>query len=470
MSNKRSRISGAVFVFASLAICAAADGLADDDPARLKDQIQVLTETVTQLKGQVQQQSADISAIETASAAERLAPVETHNIPSRVASSMSSMNPAIAVIIDGVYTRSDLDRRLGDIRGFNYLGDTDDVANDGFDLREVEVGLRADIDPYFSGWAIAIMNDDGLALEEAVVLTTFLPWGLQLKMGKFLSDHSRLNAQHPHYWNFSDGTLVSRLLFGDGALNEKGVQTSWLAPTPFYLNFGVEALQGDNENAFGYIGEGPLDTKRGPRAFIGWVKTAPNLCGGHAMEVGAFAGRGVHQEAHLDIDDNPGEDRFLAGHQMFWGADMVYKFSPPNTAYGKGVFTVEGGYVARKKDVDLIESTVPGDTGFIGRAQEDRQDGLYLQSMYGFAPRWRAGLRGETLGITNNNKNYDGTTDDAGQSYRGTAMIDWTLTEFSRIRLQGSHGRYDFEDGKENVNEIFLQMIFTMGAHGAHTF
>ena len=46
-------------------------------------------------------------------------------------------------------------------------------------------------------------------------------------------------------------------------------------------------------------------------------------------------------------------------------------------------------------------------------------------------------------------------------------MFDWTPSEFSRIRLQlaQSKVRPDVTD-----NEVFIQYILTMGAHGAHRY
>ena len=50
---------------------------------------------------------------------------------------------------------------------------------------------------------------------------------------------------------------------------------------------------------------------------------------------------------------------------------------------------------------------------------------------------------------------------------RTTVMLDWTPSEFSRIRIQyaQSKTRPDFTD-----NQFFLQYILTLGAHGAHKF
>ena len=46
-------------------------------------------------------------------------------------------------------------------------------------------------------------------------------------------------------------------------------------------------------------------------------------------------------------------------------------------------------------------------------------------------------------------------------------MIDWSPSEFSRLRLQ--YARNDIRPDVTD-NEWFLQYILTLGAHGAHKF
>jgi hypothetical protein len=50
---------------------------------------------------------------------------------------------------------------------------------------------------------------------------------------------------------------------------------------------------------------------------------------------------------------------------------------------------------------------------------------------------------------------------------RHTAMIDWSPSEFSRVRLQFAR---DYSRMNEPDNQIFLQYIVSLGAHGAHRF
>jgi hypothetical protein len=46
-------------------------------------------------------------------------------------------------------------------------------------------------------------------------------------------------------------------------------------------------------------------------------------------------------------------------------------------------------------------------------------------------------------------------------------MVDWSLSEFSRLRAQ-----YAWDDARaaERDRQLLLQYIFAMGAHGAHKF
>ncbi len=392
----------------------------------------------------------------------------------------NQMNPAISVVIDGAFYRATEHEGLGhvleELEGFGHVhhdeadhDDHDHGFQNGFNLRHLELMFAADVDPYFRAWAVVAVEDHGAEIEEAVVRTSSLPGGFQLKFGKFFSDISRQNAMHAHDWNFADMPLVNLLLLGDHGLNEKGLQVSWLAPTPFFLTLGLEVLQGENETAFAHLGEdhGPLPDRDGPRLFTAWAKTAPMLQGAHALQLGLFALRGVHQEEHGA--DNPGGTHWLDGHQTLFGADFVYRHTPPS-AYGHRWLTIEGGYLWREKRLKLVGHNNPDRAGLIGNHLRSRQDGAYLQGTYGVLPRWRVGVRGDLIGMTNEDRKPSGASESHDTSYRLTGMVDWTLTEFSRLRLQASHGEYDTHDGREDVSEVMLQGIFTLGAHGAHSF
>ena len=56
---------------------------------------------------------------------------------------------------------------------------------------------------------------------------------------------------------------------------------------------------------------------------------------------------------------------------------------------------------------------------------------------------------------------------------RYSLMVDWNPSEFSRVRLQVSRDvtRQNIATGEAiGDNQIFLQYVFSLGAHGAHQF
>jgi hypothetical protein len=79
------------------------------------------------------------------------------------------------------------------------------------------------------------------------------------------------------------------------------------------------------------------------------------------------------------------------------------------------------------------------------------------------ARRWFAAGRADYL------ETPDETAEDVKHiTRRGSAILVYAPTEFSAIRLQGS--RIFPEGGADPVNEAFLQMNFTLGAHPAHAY
>jgi len=385
---------------------------------------------------------------------------------------LPSLNPDISAIVDMFYHYDDSEEGISHIMeemaGFETAHDHEEDSHDhgvedGFNLRHLELKFSADVDPYFKGSAIAAIDEDSAEMETAEIETTFLPGGLKIRGGKFYSDFGYINAQHSHQWDFTDQPLIYQLTLGEHGLNEKGLQFSWLAPTPFYLLSGIEVFQGENENMFAYHGEEPYPTHDGPRLGVGWVKFGPNLSGRHALQIGAFGATGKHQEEHSE----DGGEEYFDGDSTFWGGDFVYKYNAPKPN-GQGDFVAQAEYLSREKDLQLVANDLEPD--LVGNSKVDNQDGYYVQVVYGFLPRWRAGVRWEQVGLTNETKEPDGTKENYGTSDRVTAMLDFSPSEFSRLRLQTSQGSYVTTEGREDVTEVYVQWMVSIGAHGAHQF
>ena len=420
------------------------------------------------------------------------------------ASSATAFNPAISVIVDGAYYSDNVKGEAFEIieeaDGFALGGghdhgdeDEDDHGHGalerGFNLRGVELAVSATVDPYFDAYAIIVFDGDDVELEEAFVTTRGLPAGLQAKFGKFLSDVGYINKQHPHSWDFFDRPLVSELLFGDHGIQETGVQMTWLAPTDQYLRIGVEALQGETAGIANHIGEEEpvngteriLEDAAGPRLFTGFAKFAPDLGFAHALQVGASYG---YASSFQNTVEHSTRYEDQEGTASFWGVDGVYKYTPAGSVGGKGAFKLQGEYYYRKRDIDRrdvyfacdpagIECDDPAAEWQIGDVRNEqsfseRQDGYYLQALYGLAPRWNTGVRIDQVGLTNRTGRGEG--EDWDDSRRYSAVLNFMPTEFSRLRLQFSRGDIAVDGERETFNQVFLQFQMSLGVHGAHSF
>jgi hypothetical protein len=129
---------------------------------------------------------------------------------------------------------------------------------------------------------------------------------------------------------------------------------------------------------------------------------------------------------------------------------------------------VQAEYFNRLKDLDVLQHDLVPE--FTGRKKEERQDGYYIQALYGFAPRWRAGVRIEQAGLTNDVELPNLTEEEYDASSRTAFMVDWKLSEFSVLRAHVARGAYETEEGEEEVSEIVLQWQVTFGKHAAHNF
>ncbi len=380
-------------------------------------------------------------------------------------SALSAFNPAVSAIVDMYYYNENSKEGLSHMKeempgfaGHSHGEDEHDHGEkeNGFNLNHVELTLSAEVDNYFKALANVAISEDGAEIEEAWAETTGLPWGFQAKAGKLFSNFGYINAQHSHMWDFSDQPLIYELSLGSHGLNDKGVQLSWLAPTPVYLLFGAEVFQGDNEMMYVQKENDDLPKNDGPRLGVGWVKLAPLQIDNHELLLGLFGASGSHQEVH----EEGGATNSFDGINWFAGADAVYKFDS-GKAYDQGDATVQAEYFYRNKELDQEN----GDEELTGA-----QDGYYIQGTYGILPRWRGGLRWEQVGLTNQEEE-EGIKKEFSDSWRATAMVDLRPSEFSQVRFQVSNGDYDLGDkGVENVWEVYVQLTFSIGAHDAHSF
>jgi len=384
------------------------------------------------------------------------APAEASASPQ---SSASAFNPEVSLILQGKVRQSkDIGNR--GITGFFPSG-VEGANKRGFSADETELVLAANVDPYWRGQAIVAMADGQANIEEAWFQSLAIGSGIGLKAGRFRSGIGYLNEQHPHARDFADAPLMYQAMFGDSYAQD-GVQLKWLAPTPVFVELGAELGRGANF-------PGTDRNRNGAGGSALYVHVGDDLGISHSWRVGLSWLKTRASDRTADFTDLAGATAQAAftGDSTTWLADFVWKWAPNgNPKYQN--FKFQSEYFARRESGDLNCS---GGLCAAGASSlyRTQQSGWYAQGVYQFAPEWRAGLRYEQLdsGTRDFGSNAANLLVVANQPKKATAMVDYSWSEFSRLRLQYAQ---DKSMAGITDQQWTLQYIMSLGAHGAHKF
>ena len=385
----------------------------------------------------------------------------------------SAFNPGISLILNGTYGNLKRDPARYGINGFVPTRGEVAPPNRGLSLGESELVMSANIDPYFRGTLIAAIGaDDSIGVEEGFIQTLGLSNGFTIKAGRFLSSVGYQNEIHAHAWDFTDASLANKVFLGNH-LAEDGVQVKWVAPTDLYFDLGFEAGRGrkfpggpDGGRSKNGFGSGALFAHLG--GDIG-TSTAWRLGLSHLRT-------SAQDRAYQDLDSaGIGVTNAFTGASRLWVADGVLKWAPEGNATQTN-FKLQGEYFRRSESGNLTYDTTAASAGTQTDSYASRQSGFYVQGVYQFIPQWRAGYRYDRLsaGTTSIGLVNSGALAAADfpilNTYnptRNTFMVDWSPSEFSRVRMQYARDRSQFGTAD---NQVFLQYIMSLGAHGAHKF
>jgi hypothetical protein len=439
-----------------------AAALATAFPVHADAQLDALRAELQELKSayetRIQALEARLRQAET-----QTADAATQAEPTAQAPARSGFNPDISLILQGRYAHlDDIGERR--ISGFMPAGHDHGAAR-GFSLDHTELVMTASIDPYFRGYFNLALADEEVEIEEAWVQTTGLGNGFSLKGGRFLSDLGYQNTQHPHAWDFADNNLMYRALFGEAYGND-GVQLKWVAPTELFMEFGAEAGRGA-----GFPGTDRNKNGAGSHVLFGHL-------GGDVGTSHSWRGGLSYLTAKASERDSELEDRFdahaetlFSGTSKTWVADFVWKWAPNGNASEQN-FKFATEYFRRNERGSLLCEDNTADGGACDGSEDayrSRQSGYYAQGVYQFMPRWRSGYRYDRLnpGAVDFGANSAFLPVTDYSPTRHSLMLDYSPSEFSRLRLQVSKDK-SMESVSEN--QWFVQYIHSLGAHGAHKF
>jgi hypothetical protein len=346
------------------------------------------------------------------------------------------------------------------------VGDHDPQQR-GFNARNIELAFDGAVDPYFEGFANIVFkldndNETEVEVEEAFMQTTSLPFNLQLKGGQFFAAFGRLNPTHPHTWDFVDTPLVNGLFLGPDGLRGVGAQTSWTLPLPWYSQLIFASQNGRGSTGFSFRNPGDdgmffdrITTDREARGLQDFVwiprfENSFNLSDTQTVLVGVSGAFGSNETG-------------ANSRTQIYGADLLYKWKSSHA---------EGGFPFVKWQTEFMYRRYQAGRGADDSfpvAETFHDWGLYSQVLWGFKKGWVAGIRGDYVDMQDSK-----FTDDLDRQsrWRLSANLTWYPTEFSKIRLQYNQDflEQNFFLSAREVESVFLQWEFILGAHGAHKF
>jgi hypothetical protein len=353
----------------------------------------------------------------------------------------NGFNPAISVILDGVYT-----------------------SYKSFSLGHSEIVLSNNIDDKFFGQlTLAIVEHDGstrVELEEAFFETMALGHGFTVRGGRFYSGIGYLNQQHEHAWDFQDAPLIYRGLFGNQYFDD-GLRLSYVVPTDLYIELGTEMFAG---------GKYPAGGKHsGVGSWTAFVNVGGDIGVSHSWQSGVsyWSADNVEREYGGHDHSGVGEVPLFEGDSHIIGFNAIYKWAP-NGNYREQNLKLQFEYFSRDEEGDLtLLNSSPLETSTL----DSQQDGWYAQAVWQFVRTWSVGIRYDMVDSDNTGSDL-AVLDEAGLvtaghvPKRASLMAQWEPSEYSRIRLQYNRD----ESYQVTDDQIFLQYTFSMGAHGAHQY
>ncbi len=365
---------------------------------------------------------------------ERLGKLE--NAPAKT--SLSAFNPAMGAAIDLTYGHSN--------------------GQSNFNFRAAELNVEAPIDPFLKGWIVLTGSQSEVAVEEASLQTTALPYNLTVTGGRLFTSFGRLAHFHDHELPVIERPRSLDTFVGGEAQGD-GLEVSYLFPTPFFLTAtagAVNKLGAENSRASNGAPR-PMDNF----TYLGRLAAYSDLGDDHSVELGfseawtpkrfvmdtSVAGTDFNADG---VPDTPNTSAGIQTRKNTWrslaGLDFTYRWQPSSGGLYKGL--IWGTEVMQNNERRFDATTVlPVDRvrSYAGLS--------YVQFKVG--QKWRPGAM---IDLT---ENLD-TAKTITRTY--TAFVTYDLTEFQRLRVAFSRTADNRPTGLGN-NAVGVQWTGVLGHH-----
>lgn len=296
-------------------------------------------------------------------------------------------------------------------------------------MHESELGFQAIIDPYSRGDFFLSFGEEGVNLEEGYITFTALPAGLVAKVGKMRAAFGKVNTLHNHVLPWVDRPLVTNsLVGGEDGIDDAGLSIERILPAPrgIFLEATGQLFRGDSGTT-----QSPLfvSSAKSDVSAVAHLRSYKDLTESTNLDLGLSYARG-----HNDQGSN-----FLT---QLYGIDATLRWKPLRRS-------IYHSFVGRGEFIWSQRQQLP---------IEQRAFGFYTSADYQFARRWFLGGRFDR----SSRSEFANLTDQGG-----SVVLTYWPSEFSQIRSQYRFTRYA---GNIDTHELLMQVMFSLGAHGAHPF
>ena len=297
-------------------------------------------------------------------------------------------------------------------------------------LQESEMSVQAIVDPYARADFFLAFGEQGVEVEEGYVTFPAVPGGFVAKVGKMRASFGRVNQFHNHTLPWVDRPLVQFNLLGgsieeaDIGIKDAGISVSHIIPAPggLFLEATGEVFRGDSGSLF-------HSSRRSDVSSVLHLRAYHDLTESTNLEVG-----GSYAHGHNDLGSN-----FIT---QLYGMDATLRWRPLRRAIYHSFAARTELYWSRREEVALTQRAF----GYFGSLE------------YRLGRRWFVGGRYDWSERARNAAQHDSG---------GSLVLTYWPSEFNQIR--GQLRRTHFAEGT-TANELLIQFLFTIGAHGAHPF
>ena len=301
-------------------------------------------------------------------------------------------------------------------------------------MHESEVGFQAIIDPYARGDFFISFGEEGVNLEEGYITFTALPAGVVAKVGKMRSVFGKVNLMHNHVLPWIDRPIVNtNLVGGEDGIDDAGVSIERILPAPkgIFLEATGQVFRGDSADVFKASQKSDVST-------VAHLRGYKDITESTNLDIGLSYARG-HNDAGTNLVTPLSSTDFLT---QLYGVDATLRWKPLRRSIYHS-FVGRSEFIWSQRQQPL---------------REQRAFGFYTSADYQMKRRWFLGGRYDW----SDRSRFANVTDKGG-----SVVLTYWPSEFSQIR-----GQYRFTNYAENIkaNELLMQVIFSLGAHGAHPF